>query len=363
MKHIIFLLHGMGHHPDKWADDDGYIPAIKKAYSQYPILAAKPIEERFEFVPVSYDHIFVKLVETWADNAVLIDKLVAETGAPIGALTKWLKGAGELKGNFAWTHAADVLLYRGFRLVREAVCSNVANQIISVINKQHKDFGRSSWSVVAHSLGTAVLQATLARLGAPNVNMPGVEAFSSKNEQAQVIMMVANVSKVLELNTEQEPYDAYGKVDAAGRFITPVAPGFSGQEGRLCTYYVNVRHKLDPFTIPHMFDPAAWPDSAAAAAKPTRYVFKEVSHIHQANVHDFAHYFKHPDVHVPFFQRLTSPDHISTEEYQGALDRFPEFGPLGRDAGLDIRKKLLERLPQWKDKWPSMGEIFKRHFN
>lgn len=363
MKHTIFLLHGMGNHTGDWAKEQGYLDAIKQVYGQYEILAKKPIEDRFEFVPVSYDHIFADIVKIWADNAKMISALAAETGAPVGKLVNWLKGAGELNSNFAWSHAADVLLYRGFRLVREAVCTNVANQIITVVNKQHTEFGKSSWSVVAHSLGTAVIHDTLARIGAPNKDWPGNLAFSSTNEQAKVVMMVANVSKVLEVKTVDEPYDAYGQKDASGNFLTTVAPGFSGQLGRECLYYVNIRHKLDPFTIPKMFNPLDWPDHAAALAKPPRYVYNEVEHIHDANVHDFAHYFKHPDVHVPFFQRLITPDIISPEEYKEARDKFSNFGGLGDAAALKIRKKLLDNLPAGASDWVDLGAIFKQFLN
>ncbi len=360
MKHTIFLLHGMGDHSGDWAKDRGYLDAIKQAYNQYEFLAQTPIEERFEFVPINYDHIFATIVKTWADNATLIDALSKEVGAPVSKLTGWLKGAGELKKNFAWSHAADVLLYRGFRLVRERVCVNVADQIIKVINKQHKDFGKSSWSAVAHSLGTAVLHDTLARIGAPNQGWPGNLAFKTTNEQAKVIMMVSNVCKVLEVKTNEEPYDAYGKTDATGNFITTVAPGFSGQDGRICLYYLTVRHKLDPFTIPKMFNPLEWPDAEAALAKPTRYVFQEIEHIHDANVHDFRHYFKHPDVHVPFFQRLITPDIITQEEYKEARDKFRSFGGLGDAAAVKIRKKLLNFLPAESEDWTALGALFKK---
>lgn len=364
MKQTIFLVHGMGNHPEGWAKNEGFIDAITKAYNQYEYLAKTPIEQRFDFVPINYDNVFVNLVNTWASNAKMISALAGEVGAPqaIAKLTGWLEGAGELKGNFAWTHAADVLLYRGFRLVRERVCTSVANQIVSVVNKNRKQHADWNWSVIAHSLGTAVTHDTFARIGAPNQGWPGQLAYSAPNEQAQVVMMVANVSKVLEVKTDEEPYDAYGRRDNDGDLVTTLAPGYGGQKGRSCRYYVNVRHKLDPFTIPKMFNPLDWPDRDSLLAKPPRYVFNEIEHIHDANVHDFGHYFKNPDVHVPLFQRLLTPDAISPDEYQQAKDKFRKFGTLGEDAALAIRKKLLDSLPAGNSTWMDLGAIYKEFF-
>ena len=359
--HTIFLVHGMGLFEDKWEKE--FIAPIKSAYNAYPKLAKKKFEERFEFVAISYDKIFRDLLKTWADTAAIVAQLSAQFGAPLPEqLTRWLQNAGDLKNNFNWSHATDVLLYRGIRLVREHVCTSVAKTIVDTIKKQYDDWGLSSWSLIAHSLGTAVAHDTLARMSVPNQDWPGELAFEAgSNEQASVVMMVANVSKVLEVSTPEEPYDAYGPViDGKKRFT--VAPGDAGQKGRLCQYYLNVRHKIDPFCIPHRFDPQQWPDKAALAEDPPLYQHLEVDHIHQANVHDFAHYLKNPRVHVPLLRCLVSPAHISKTEYENTVAAFPDFG-IAQSRAIELKKKLLDIPASAADEWWILGLLWQMFVN
>jgi hypothetical protein len=345
MSHLVFLVHGMGVHEDSWSTK--YVEAIAAAYDQYPGLKGLPLKDLFRFVPISYDDIFRELVGNWSDAAELIAGASKETGAPVSKLTDWLKGAEKIDGNFKWTHAADVLLYRGFSLVRERVCVHVAAQLVKEINKQIKNEGISRWSVIAHSLGTAVIHDTLARLWHPKANMPGGIAFSTGNEQAHLIAMISNVSRVL----ETKPHDVYESA---------AMPGRNAQAGRGCNYYLTARHLYDPFTIPSMFRPQMWPDEVTLLAKPARYVYTEVDHIHDWNVHDFGHYLKHPRVHVPLLRRLTDETQISDTEYEEALHRFRMFGPLEDQAAIQIRQKLEDLLPAQSADWLLFGKLWKK---
>lgn len=344
MSHLVFLVHGMGVHEDSWSTE--FVDAIAAAYDQYPGLKGLPLKELFRFVPITYDDIFREIVKNWEDAAELIASASKETGASVSKLTDWLKGASQLDGNFAWTHAADVLLYRGFVLVRERVCAHVAAQLVNAITQQIKDEGISRWSVIAHSLGTSVIHDTLARLWDTKAAMPGGIAFSTGNEQAQLVAMIANVSRVL----ETEPYDAYESC---------VKPGRLAQPGRGCNYFVNARHVYDPFTIPSMFRPQMWPDETTLLAKPARYVYAEVDHIHNWNVHDFGHYLKHPRVHVPLIRRLTDETLITDAQYEEALHRFRTFGTLDDEAAIRIRQKLEDALPAQSADWQLFGKLWR----
>ena len=343
---LIFMLHGMGNQPEGWAGP--YVDAIKEAYGLYPFLQDTPIEERLAFVPLQYDDIFREIVQTWADNAALVRAAAKELNAPVSRLTNWLVGADELKDNFAWTHAADVLLYRAFALVRNRVCTHVGKQLTVRIKREIDEAGSCSWSAIGHSLGTAVLHDTLARLWNPLSNLPGNMAFAPENAQADLVMMVANVSRLLEVKSASEPYDV---------FETAVKPGFGGQLQRGCKYYVNVRHRLDPFTVPKMFNPQMWPDEAALAAIPPRYLNVEVDHIHEKDIHSFAHYLKHPAVHVPMLRRLLGPQAVSDDEFRLAIDRFRVFGPLEDAAAIELKTKLESILPSQAADWLAIGKL------
>src|SRR5579871_1948386 len=148
VKHAVFLVHGMGVYQPGW--EKTVVESITAAYNKYEFLKKVDIGDRFEFVPVGYDDIFQEIVKNWGDNAAILAKLPAGmVPADVQRLTSWMQSAGELKNNFLWTHAADVLLYRAFRLVRERVCASVATQIIKKVTQQYLDSQESSWSVIA----------------------------------------------------------------------------------------------------------------------------------------------------------------------------------------------------------------------
>ena len=350
-KKIVFLLHGMG---DYSAADwhVPYVDAIRQAHSLYPLFSDDTLDDRAEFVAIEYDSIFRDLLDTWASNAALVKAASLEAGVSLSKLTQWLAGAGELKDNFAWTHAADVLLYRAFSLVRNRVCVHVARQITTRLKKAINETGSVQWAGIGHSLGTAVLHDTLARLWHPDSPIPGAEAFAPHNVQADLIMMVANVTRVLEVKTAAEPYDV---------FQTAVAPGFGGQSQRGCKYYLTARHRLDPFTVPKMFDPQMWPDEAALMAQPPRYMNVEVNHLHDRNVHDFGHYLKHPAVHIPMLRALFGFHRVSADHERDALLRWRNFGPLEDAAAIKLKTELESLLPSQADDWLALGKL-KRSF-
>jgi hypothetical protein len=353
MKHLIFVIHGMGIHGDAW--EAPYVNAIRAAYAKYPEIAAMPIGDRFEFVAISYGAIFRNLVSDWPNNAALMAALSPGLAPKqVANVADWLDSAGELKrGSFGLTHAADVLLYRGFKPVRERVCTRVAEIMIEKIDAQYSRFGRSSWSAIAHGLGTAVLHDTIARITGRQAKWAGATAFDAKIEQAKLLMMVANVSRVLQTKTADEPYDAY---------LSSVAPGFPGQSDRACLYYLTARHKFDPFTIPKAFNPVAWPDTDATSVHPPRYVYRVVDHIHGVNVHAFGHYLAHPAVHIPMFRMLLAPEFITAEEERRALYNFDQFGPLGNADAIRIRGRLEDKLPARSDDWTVLGSVWGAFF-
>jgi len=347
MSHLVFLVHGMGIHETGW--ESKYIDALNAVYGRYGFLAKKKLTDRFTFVPIGYDDVFRETVANWALGATAFEAEAQKAGLSSTRLTSWLKGADAVDNNFKWTHAADVLMYKLFSLVRERVCVRVANQMVAALQEQIDKEGESRWSVMAHSLGTAVLHDTLARLWDKNSTLPGRDAFSACNTQAQVIAMIANVSRLLETKTDSEPYDTYE---------TPVMPGSVGQEGRGCMYYFNARHKLDPFTVPKMFDPQVWPDAQALLEEPPLYTHVEVEHVHQWNVHDIGHYLDHPDVHVPLLRLLTDPTSISDKEYAQARADFKPFGTLQTDAAVRVRQKLEDAMAAQSSDWLVLGKVW-----
>jgi hypothetical protein len=325
---------------DTWASEVRQV--LLDAYKQYPRLDATDFDDSFEVVMIHYDPIFQEIVGEWQNDASAIGDLAGDVvPATVEAMVGWLRSAAKKDGNFIWTHAADVLLYRLSATVRERVKVHVARQIVDGVSEQYDAEGESRWSVVAHSLGTAIAHDTLDMLATGHVPGAPVTAFDPTVEQAQVVAMVANVSRVLE--TVVDVYQS------------AVMPGKAGQAGRDCLRFLNFRHFLDPFTIPRMFHPQDWPDRATAAANRYRYV--EAAHVHQANVHDICHYLINPAVHIPLFRALLSDAMITKKEEKDAVAAFPAIG-LEKEVVALIRKELSRITPSMGAIWSALPEIW-----
>lgn len=342
MRHKLFLVHGMGVY-----DGDAWATELKKvlvtAYKKYPKLAATPFDTQFEIEMVHYDPIFQEIVSRWQADAKEIQPLAIDVGAThVAQLVGWLRTAGKKDGNFIWTHAADVLLYRLSATVRERVKVHVAKQIVDGVSKQYKKEQESLWSVIGHSLGTAVAHDALDMLATGTVPGTDISAFDPTIEQAQSITMIANTSRVLE--TVVDVYQS------------AVRPGKAGQGGRDCLRYLNFRHFLDPFTIPRMFHPQSWPDDATVAQR--RYQYYEVTHVHQVNVHDVCHYLLNPQTHIPLFRALAGETMITKAEEKAAVESFPQFNGLPPETAARIKKDLAAISPSSGETWPALKNLW-----
>lgn len=326
---------------DAWADEVRDV--LVTAWKTYPKLAAIPFADQFEIEMVHYDPIMQEIVTRWQNEANALGTLADQVGADeVGSLVGWLKGAGKTDGNFIWSHAADVLLYRLSATVRQRVIVHVAKQIVEGVTRQYDEHQRSKWSVIAHSLGTAVAHDALDMLAVGNVPGLPVSPFDPRVEQAQVIAMVANVSRVLE-----HGFDVYRSA---------VQPGRAGQSGRSSLRFLNFRHFLDPFTIPRMFRPQNWPDAETVAAG--RYEYVEVEHIHQVNVHDVCHYLRNPAAHIPLFRALAGERRITKQQEKDAIDAFKPFGAMSNEKAAKVKGKLSGIAPRMDESWKSFKKIW-----
>ena len=352
-RHILFFIHGMGTHDTGW-HEAGW-QALSRAWSEYDHLKARPIEDWIEPVPVVYDPVF----ETWRqrmreDFTAFRDalfgggaglSLAPEDAGKLGAVKRkvdrigdWI-GAGEPE--FVWTHAMDVILYRFFTQIRMAVDVRVIRQIMERLERG--DF--NSWSVVGHSLGTSVSHNSLNSLYGEGLE--GVEPLGPGETRPRVVMMVANVSRVLER-------------DGAKVYDSLVKPG-AANTGRLCGYYLNVRHKLDPFVHPRPFERDPWPDPATFSSD--RYQHIRPGHIlfsgaELPRVHDFDHYLVNPRVHVPLFRAVLGNIFIPDAEYQQARSDFDASQT--DDAIGRIREALEKKLPAPGGAWDVFVDLIRK---
>jgi hypothetical protein len=337
----LFVVHGMGVHDAQWVDP--VTELLTEIYDSYEVLSSVEQSERFTIHPIRYDDILSDLVAKWQADSNAISKLATDVSATLAeALVGWLKTAGT---GFQWTHAADVLLYRCFADVREAVQVTVARQIATVINDDLNDVQQCRWAVLAHSLGTSVAHDALHALWTSELDG---NRFRPADLKANFVMMLANVSRVLETNIDV--------------LKSAVQPGRASNKTRGCLNFITVRHFLDPFTIPRMFDPMDWPD--AQTVKDGRFVSLRLRHFRDTNIHGLTHYLQHPAVHVPLL-RLLANDHgvISRAEAERALTNFTAFGDFPADLAASEIKRLELIQPARSDDWKKFGLIWDAFFS
>jgi hypothetical protein len=318
-KHKIFLVHGMGEHAKDWS-----VPVqelLRECYARYEGLKFVPFDQNFKFVEIRYDGEFDALRRRWKQAADEVIGLIKQAGAEdtlLGTLAGW--SAEPDKDEFLYTHVLDVVLYRLVTSVGEEIRSTVIDQIMRELDPG-SDVLR--WSVVAHSLGTAVTHDSLLEL------FTRKKGLKPEQHGLQVLMMVANVSRLLE-DPELYRYDVYRSI---------VRPSSDPADG-ICRHYLNARHECDPIPMPKMFKPAeSWPDPQAHADG--RYTNLPIGIIEEANVHDFEHYLRNPTVHIELFRRLTAPALIDDATAAKALAEHAAKSPIGKfKKEADALKKL-----------------------
>jgi hypothetical protein len=361
-KNVIFLVHGMGKHPEGWSGaKDGPVAALVEAAKAYPGFSdADPLSNSVEFVEIAYDDLFDRIVTQWQTLAADLRAVSAFAPAQLAALTDAIAGLDPAQNWYA-SHALDVILYRGFAPVRRIVQLRVALQIMRTI----ADLGTAGrrFGVIAHSLGTTVAHDALHRLTQAKWFQPaqrdllaaisGSDAATLEADIARyrerysgnpfgvgtlefsAIVMLANTSRLLHEGDVPDP----AKSNVRPPLAEPDPQRF------ICRRFVNARHVLDPVGQVKAFrSEAEWP--AAAARGLTRDVFG-LKHVHDVNVHGFCHYLCHPLVHREIFLRLV-PERFDGAGYQMAGQRvtgdgdFPQWGEKYRDE--DQQDAILAKL-------------------
>ncbi|HVS09366.1 MAG TPA: hypothetical protein VMS76_05775 [Planctomycetota bacterium] len=318
MKHIVFLVHGMGRHaPQAWAES--VVAKLEESAQRYPFFQGRSLAQWAEFVPIDYDERITGVLRTWQDSAGPVSAFAAAQDLDFAGGLDWLDGIAAEDADFYWTHIADVVIYRLFRLYRERIRISVVDQIATVLAREFDQHGGATASVIAHSLGTAVTHDALCKLGgAPPANLPNTLAHP--HWAFKHIFMLANTSRVL-----QSDFKAYTSI---------VRPGPANSAQAYCSRFHSFHHELDPFTIPRRFAPSNWS---------TLYRGEELGHFREWNVHGFGHYLDNPRCHVPILRAITRSDAITAAEAGRAVDEaaYPRFGGQFQPL-VEARAKLAE---------------------
>lgn len=303
-KHQIFLVHGMG------AFEPGWSETVRRrfvdAFATYPRLRDGGFADKFEFKEILYDDTFEAWRQQWREDAAAAAKLLTALGADGGAVGQLIQAAGAPgQDGFAATHVLDVVAYHFLLPVSQAVCRSVQLQILGHLKSfPANDVPR--YSVVAHSLGTAVVYETFHAMLTQGVDGARLTAaFRPDN-----VFMLANTARLL-WNRGGDAYPA------------ALAPDLADGDG-LCFRFQTFRHALDPIPAVNRFNP---PDRWFAPTAPREQVYADVSipaeDIQDVNVHSFEHHLGHPAVQVPMLRALTGfSSGIQKKDIDDALEAW-----------------------------------------
>jgi len=349
-KHVLFLVHGMGAYVNDSGEADhtwskAAAATLKEQYDKYAFVRRKPFEERFEVVHINYNTEIHKLVKRWQTESQSALSTAVPSAAPARKLVQWLDGGAKLDDNFAWTHAACVLLYAFFPLMRQRLKIHVAREIQKAL-APNADGAVSTWSVVAHSLGTIVVHDVLHAMDSTTPNEAGISILDSMVPSAQVVAMIANVSKVLE--NDAAVYDGL------------VVPQSMIKNQSCCFSYFNCNNVLDPFVRPKPFRPPENHPAWALARANETYLDIEIRNVHELNVHSFRNYLINPAVHIPLLEYLVGAGSITGQEKERAREFENVPDETLKVAHDQFEARVRERLEGEPDlaRWFDLAGVF-----
>jgi len=317
MLHTVFLVHGMGAHANTdWADS--VWQKILECSERYPHFKnTRPLSEYARFVAIDYDEYIERALARWRNNGNTFAAFAMQHGFVNASDFQGLQEVRHDDTEFLFSHIADVLIYRYFGNERAQIIETVMSKIAGVIHDGRNADAEAEFSVVAHSLGTAVAHDALHRLGSEQ--MIGGNQNTLRGLQFDSVHMIANVSRVL-----QDQVNAYESV---------VRPRTREFKGGICQVMHTYRHKVDPFANVRKFQPVTWGDS---------HNLVPVDHVHGWNIHGWLHYLDDPRVHIPILKRIAKNSAIKRPAEIEAVDNYPQFG--GNLEGVETANQELSRL-------------------
>lgn len=350
-RNVIFFVHGVGRHAEGWARaEGGPIHALVEASKQYDCLAGLELENLVELVEVRYDDVFDQHLRQWSDLADTLRTSPVKS-ASFNRVLDLLSSLDDDQNRFA-QYGGDVILYTAFdliaRRVRLRVNSILSHKITQALKRARNSPGPNpEFCIVGHSLGTTIVHDCLQQLAAndwlpkDDVDPGDVSMTRAQKDNLAALMqdpannpyapgnfiwdsafMISNTSRLLH-RTEANPY----------RSLV--------QPGRTLRYFINVDHELDPISKVRRFrTPSSWDRSRAFEI--------EVDHVHDANVHGYAHYLKRPSVHRPLFRTMIPEFTNACNDQARALEAaFPKFaGEFDLAPKRAALRRRLERLKQ-----------------
>jgi len=353
-KNVIFFVHGVGRHADGWARaPGGPIHALKQAANQYACFQGLDLEDLLDMVEIRYDDIFDAHLKQWAELADEL-KLSPASSAAFNRVSELLRRVDDDDNLFA-QYGGDVILYTAFKLiarrVRLKVNGVISQKVTEALNaSRHQPGPDPEFSIVGHSLGTTIVHDSLQQLAMNDwlpqddaelqqsglddkqraqlgqlMQNPGNNPYAVGNFKWDGVFMVSNTSRLLH-QTSDDPYKSLV------------------QPGRAIRYFFNIDHELDPVSKVKRFRvPTSWNRSRAVTV--------EVDHVHEVNIHGYAHYLKRPAVHRLIFRSLVAEFSNSYNDQARELERvFPKYAPEIEQKKARIEQEMNQLKQDFENK-------------
>ncbi len=314
----VFVVHGMGTHSEDWWDSE--LEKVNKV-KRYDALAStegktlKSFTEKLNFIELNYSILHDKIRDAVASESKFTDLIKEEEEAENAKFhpdaiakwkTDWANTAQEVslfyENDFLKDSVWNVFLVAS-KLTRHYTAVHVARQILDAFTQ----IGNAgiNWSVLAHSLGTAVIQDALNLLN-DHIKAEGTNYI----EAAETVALLCNFSRTAigdQTLVTRHPF----------KDQTSVWPSSYG-EGSIARHYVSLRHKLDPlsYLANKMPAPQNWQITANDFSRDKCLILDHSELYHLPNeiddeitdfggkMHGIANYLSHPRVHLRVFPRM-----------------------------------------------------------
>ncbi|GAA6139603.1 hypothetical protein NBRC116583_33500 [Arenicella sp. 4NH20-0111] len=340
-KFTLFLIHGIGiHRSAGWAE--ATIDLMQTAWARSVNLSG-PMLDYVTIVPITYDEVFESYLNDFSDvsSAVLSDalELSSEQRASINKSIDELKSSPEANDkHFIFSYIFDVLLYK-MALVKEQVNVVVAKQLyehISALGTQ------DSFGIVAHSLGTRVINDTLQNIRSGNANEAN---FYKQGYRLKFLMQISDVTDLFGLPFKQDKYPpkdvySYDTYD----------------------YLRTVTNRFDPIAriIPTRLD--HWPKGRLNEEYLGRPAYKDIllDHVHEVNVHGLTHYMLHPEITDEIFELCGFGRRLIDRNSRRAS--FPPLGPsVNPSLKVALENLMLDTFGLANDTWQTYINLVIKH--
>ena len=315
-KPMVLVIHGMGtHQPGE--TKKMVIDGLNNAAKNFN-LENFDINDKVEFFQFNYSSF---LDEIRLKDAAYANEITAHLsflqGKNLGEkavtdLTEFFADFDEDK--MFYTHWMDVIYY-GLMYWGEKIRVDLAKQLNDLMIE--RKLNNRPLHIVSHSLGTAVLHDTLAKIYRNDVDLyTSVPQLDANRFKIQSIWTVANVSRMLNLlNDIADPNHSIVNSDDSG----------------CAEYFYNVRNEFDPFTWIKQYD-----------REITNGELIEIKTVRKLNTHDLQEYMEAPDTAWYFFQRVLGIN-VPTPNYTQALNKHAETSI---NADYDAIKLALNNIKQ-----------------